>query len=258
MSAGGDEGNPYAAPRVAVDLVEPRPADADMAGFRALTPLAQAIVVAIALRILLELLGAVNTLVAISALRRVLAGQHFEMAELTAVDQRTRLVVGATSVVSFVAFVVFCFFLPRANRNVRSFGVGPLKFSPGGTVGWMFVPFVNLYAPYQAMKEIWQGSAIRWEVSPWYERVSSLLPWWWGMYLTSNIVAGVLGAIFGQAKGAEAFINKCWADLVKVALGVVSAVLFVALVRALARRQDERQRHRPIDTEHPVTAGAAP
>jgi hypothetical protein len=258
MSAGGDEGNPYAAPRVAVDLVEPPPADTG--GFRSLTPLAQAIVAAMGILILLDLLGVVNRLVAISALHRALADQPFETAELRAVAQRGRIMASATTVVRLVTFVIFCFFLPRANRNVRSFGVGPLQYSPRGTVGFMFVPIVNLFATYLAVKEIWQGSS-RGAVFPRNERVSPLVRWWWAMYLISvgsPWMVRSLNDLFGEAQSAETLISRYWHEVAMMALAVISAALFAALVHALARRQDERQRRRLVDTEQPVTAGAAP
>ena len=53
--------------------------------------------------------------------------------------------------------MLFCLFMPRANRNARAFG-SSMSISPGWAAGWFFVPIANLWMPYQAMKEIWQGS----------------------------------------------------------------------------------------------------
>ena len=33
------------------------------------------------------------------------------------------------------------------------------SFTPGWSVGWFFVPIMNPWKPFQAMREIWQASA---------------------------------------------------------------------------------------------------
>lgn len=50
--------------------------------------------------------------------------------------------------------VVFLMWIYRANLNVRGFGAADMKFTPGWSVGWYFIPIMNLVRPYQAMKEI--------------------------------------------------------------------------------------------------------
>jgi hypothetical protein len=84
------------------------------------------------------------------------------------------------------AGVLFCFFMPRANRNASSFG-SFMNISPGWAAGWFFIPFANLWMPYQAMREIWQGSDPDRAFPRRPRPVSGLIKWWWGMYLAHNI-----------------------------------------------------------------------
>lgn len=74
-----------------------------------------------------------------------------------------------------------------ANANAHALGAEGMRFTPGWAVGWYFVPIANLWKPYQAMKEIWQASAVKtdWRVV----RVPRLLPWWWAFWLLSTSIS---------------------------------------------------------------------
>ena len=78
----------------------------------------------------------------------------------------------------------------RANYNARQIGVSGMKFTPGWSVSWYFIPLANVWKPYQAMKEIWKASSSpqNWSNQP----VSSLLSWWWFSWIVFNL--------FGLAK----------------------------------------------------------
>jgi len=56
-----------------------------------------------------------------------------------------------------------------------------MRFTPGWSVGWYFVPVMSLWKPFQAMREIWQASA---QPGNWQAvETSPLLGWWWTAYV---------------------------------------------------------------------------
>ena len=55
------------------------------------------------------------------------------------------------SVITGIIFLRWVYF---SNFNSGSLGANGMKFTPGWSIGWYFVPFMNFYKPYQAMKEI--------------------------------------------------------------------------------------------------------
>jgi hypothetical protein len=57
---------------------------------------------------------------------------------------------------------------------------------------------------------------------------------------------------------AEAAITSAWTDIVVSGLTIAAAVLAGLVVRAVALRQEERQRRHPAGSPLPITAGAAP
>lgn len=90
--------------------------------------------------------------------------------------------------ISVIAWVMMLMWTYRANKNCRGFGAQGMRFTPGWTVGWHFVPGMNLFRPYQVMQEIWKVSA---DPVAWQKQAGSLLiKWWWFVYL--------VGTFFGQ------------------------------------------------------------
>lgn len=74
----------------------------------------------------------------------------------------------------------------RAHVNVRALGASGLKYSPGWSVGWFFVPILNLWKPLAAMKELWQASS---NPDAWQnEQPATIVNTWWTLWLLSNFL----------------------------------------------------------------------
>jgi hypothetical protein len=82
--------------------------------------------------------------------------------------------------------VIFLKWIYRANLNCRGFGAAEMKFTPGWSIGYYFIPFLNLVRPYQAMKEIWKVSSDprNWQA----QQGSGILGWWWALWLISGFL----------------------------------------------------------------------
>lgn len=62
------------------------------------------------------------------------------------------------SILITIATVFFFILVYRACKNLYAFGEERLKYSPGWSVGWFFIPFANLGMPYVVMAEIMKKS----------------------------------------------------------------------------------------------------
>jgi Domain of unknown function (DUF4328) len=251
--------NPYAPPTASLDAAAGgivREAD----GFKSATTLANAITVVMALEAVISLLGAANAGLTISVMRRVIAGETVEQAGLVAIDSRAQVLASIGFLILLAAAVLFCLFMPRANRNARAFG-SPMTNTPGWAAGWFFVPFASLWKPYYAMKEIWQGSDPDPSAHALLVRVPTLLPLWWWMFIGHSVTGQAGAQIYKHSGGPSGLITASWANIVSSGVTIAAAVLAALVVRAVARRRDERQRRHPAGTPLPapaVTAGVAP
>lgn len=242
MSPDGQAGaplNPYSPPAASIEVPAYPPIESTRT-FRSTTPLAKALTVILGIDILVWLASSVHSFVAIEVMGRVLASAPYERSELTAIDTRNWGLGVLWQVVRIVAVVCFCMFMVRANRNARSFG-SPMSIRPGWAAGFFFVPIVCWWKPYQAMKEIWQGSDPDPNTHSFSVVVPSLIGWWWALWVVHTVGSRLISPAFKTVKGPAAFIKGSWVDVVMSGVSIAAALLAIAVVRAVARRQDERQ-----------------
>ncbi len=177
------------------------------------------------------------------------AGQFVSPLELADAGET----VDAMSTLLIVLFIptvaLFLMWIHRASRNLKSLGAHGQRFSPGWAVGWWFVPIMFFFRPYQVMAEIWRGSHAA-EFLAWRDgTVSTLLPWWWALWVAGNIIG--FAVAFSNSLGTDAMLSSAalrW-ELLSHPLTIGAGVLAILVVRRITRRQDEESlKHRRMTT----------
>jgi hypothetical protein len=160
------------------------------------------------------------------------------LAAATASDWN-QMVVGLFQLVIAVATgIVTLRWIHRANWNARALGAARLDFTPGWSVGWYFVPLMNLWKPYQAMKQIWQASAQPrdWQVQP----IPAVLGWWWFLWVISTLLGN---ASFRAGMRGEELDQLITASSITLASDVVSIPLCVVFLIVTTRISAMQARH---------------
>lgn len=86
-----------------------------------------------------------------------------------------------------VTTVMFFIWFHRIVVNCVGFGAQGMRFSPGASVGWFFVPVVNLWFPKQAMDEACRVST---DPANWQSvRSPALVGVWWGLLIANLVLA---------------------------------------------------------------------
>jgi hypothetical protein len=146
--------------------------------------------------------------------------------------------VGLSTLPVYVATaVLFCMWVFRANKNARALGAQAMTFTPGWSVGWFFVPIMNLFRPYQAVREIHQAShpnadSLSWKYAP----VSAVLGWWWALWIISNIL-GQVEFRLALRGDQEMALAGAYLGAVTGVLGAITALLAMQVVRGTHQRQ---------------------
>ena len=155
--------------------------------------------------------------------------------------QATIAMVGVT--VYLITSIPFLMWIYRANLNCRGFGANEMKFTPGWSVGYFFIPFVNLVRPYQAMKQIWQAShdPMNWQLQP----VSPILGWWWALWILSNIMGHLTNSFAQRADTIDNLINSTRISIASDVTGVALSLVAIAMVRKIFQKQEELVNHLP-------------
>ncbi len=203
-------------------------------------------------RALVVLLAICGSLGAASALLAVVQLVVFRDAPAAFEDPQTPLQVGVLLGVGCGALLYLCVFLAtavvwstfvhRCNANARALGVQGMEFTPGWTVGWYFVPFANLFKPLQATKELFQATDPAADARNWrFRPVPSFVGWWWGVWVFSNVLGGVIGRL-SLTSDPSALAFSAGLEVVDGLLDVVLCLLAIRVVRALAERQEQKAR----------------
>jgi hypothetical protein len=142
-----------------------------------------------------------------------------------------------TLCLEIITAVIYLVWIFRVYKNLPALGAGPLAATPGWAVGHYFVPILNLFRPYQTMKEIWQLSA----PSDAQRGATALVGWWW----TGWIVCLFVGRLSDQLARSDSvdlgFLSTvAIVDVVLHSMGFATAIMAAILVHRVNRNQDER------------------
>jgi len=205
---------------------------------------------------LLLWLGAALSVVAIisgAMQMQLLSNPNFTESEAAANDQRQGFIGIAQVALYLLTVVIFARWILLANRNVRALGAEGLRCTPGWAVGYYFVPIVNLWKPYQAMKDLWQASRNprEWQtVQP-----GGILPLWWALWIITNILGQISFRLSLEAKGISSLLSatrvQIVADLADIPLCLVAAALVLQIQAALAEA-DRMRGGTPIIPPAPI------
>ncbi len=143
------------------------------------------------------------------------------------------LIAGITNRVLFFVWVY------RANLNCHGFNAQGMQFTPGWSVGWFFIPFANLFKPFQVIKEIWHVSddPQEWQKNKYHK--SSFLPgFWWCLWLLS----GTMSFISYLASRSihtrrELETSTILAIIIDIAL-LPMIIVFITLIKNIYERQE--------------------
>jgi hypothetical protein len=132
-------------------------------------------------------------------------------------------------VVALIAsYILVGMWIYRANANAHSFS-SDMSITPGWSIGWFFVPFACLVMPYRGVQETWRESHER--AGRFEEVDSSLLGWWWGLWIASNILSNFV--VFSGGYSADALGGAVYVNLVVAAVSVATGLVLIQLIRRL-------------------------
>ena len=212
---------------------------------------ATAAVILLGITAALDLVAVGSDLAQIELLSRIEAGAGVTVAEVETNDDR-QAAIGLIQIAVLIATAIaFLMWLHRVRRNLTALGAKGLRFSPGWSVGWWFVPIMNVFRPFQIVNETWQASDPGAAGDDWPSaRYAPLIGGWWVLFLISGFVGNYATRMVMRGDTASELIAASWVYVGSEGLAIPAAILAILLVRGINRRQEEKHRH--------LAAGATP
>ncbi|MDR0232193.1 MAG: DUF4328 domain-containing protein [Dysgonamonadaceae bacterium] len=133
-----------------------------------------------------------------------------------------------------ISAVTFIMWFRRAYFNLHQ-KVNTLQFSEGWAAGSWFVPIVNLYRPYQIMKEIYVETKrlfTRKGLSEKIDYSTSYLGWWWTLWIISAIIGQfVFRFSLKSADTIDNLIITTAAQMILSILGIPLALITIKIIK---------------------------
>jgi hypothetical protein len=196
----------------------------------------------------LDIIAFISNYFQFDLLQTVANGGTVTSAEAVFNDIRQQIVGVVYSITYLVSGIVFIQWFRRAyfNLHLRS---SHLLYTDGWAAGSWFVPFLNLFRPFQIMKELYVETARIFTKKGLSEEVSStkFLGWWWALWLINNTVAQYEFRTSLKAEIAAELSNVTIAGMIGNLISIPLAIITVKVVKDYAKM--ERVLHSISDEE---------
>jgi len=184
----------------------------------------------------------ISAIVAFLRFSRVAACNRRDLSAIESADQIVMVVVIGSLVVSLISAITFLMWMHRAYRNLPALGAHNLRMTPGWSVGYWFIPIINLYRPFQAMTDIWKGSDPNGAVPNRPANPPSLVNLWWSLWIIILLVSNFGSVTFNNARNLNDAMRGdtilAWAEIGSIIMGVVT----IAMVSKIDKNQTKRNK----------------
>jgi uncharacterized protein DUF4328 len=216
----------------------PAPAGAVAAGVRSGRLRAQWAIALLYAGIGLALLAIISGTAQLNTLGQVAAGVKLPKGAEDESQIREALVLVLHGIVFIGTMVAWLIWQYRAYANLRLVGSRQTEYTPGWSVGYWFIPIVNLVRPYQITKELSQRSESHNDRDQISESGTPLLGGWWASYLLGSMALRVYSGLLDGATSTADLVAATQAGLVSHVVMLVSGILAVLVIRRIVRLQE--------------------
>jgi hypothetical protein len=141
--------------------------------------------------------------------------------------------------ITLTAYVLFLVWVYGAYRNALALGAAGLTFTPNMAIGIYFVPIINLWWPYQAMRETLLASQKADGEPDAPKPRLALVGWWWAAWLISFTATVILHFRNVLQKPFGTWLNDLF-EPVLLLVSVARPVLTIVLITRITAMQTSR------------------
>lgn len=181
----------------------------------------------------LEFVSFISSYFQYDLLQSISDGKFLSQEAADANDTRERIV-GLISIVAYiVSCVTFIQWFRRAYYNLHLIKPGHLSHSEGWAAGSWFVPFINLYRPYQIMKELYLETEIilSQKIKDFKNITTYVLGIWWTLWIINNFVGQFVFRYGMAAETVDQLIITTVTSMVGNVLGILLALVAIKIVK---------------------------
>ena len=183
--------------------------------------------------LIIEVLSLISSGMQYDLLQTISRGGEITDEVATANDLREQLIAIIYLIAYIISGIVFIMWFRRAYFNLHQ-KVNTLSYSESWAAGSWFVPFVNLYRPFQIMKELYDetkkyitGRDGNTEI----DLTTKFLGFWWALWIISGIFGQINWRLFRNAETLSDFIASTTFDIAGGLLGIGLALVTIRVIK---------------------------
>lgn len=147
-------------------------------------------------------------------------------------------------VITFLLCIIYtCRITFRMMKNLNALEAPGERMSPTMAVVWYFIPFANLFLPYRAVKQIWNGT---FELAAEPGPDDGVILLWWLFWIGANITGNISFRMSLEAGGmsdigphnVELYTASLWVGVASTVLSVLACWFMLKVFGPLSRAQD--------------------
>ena len=140
-------------------------------------------------------------------------------------------------IISIIGYIFGGMWIYRMNYNVRCLGATQMRFTPGWSVGWYFIPFINLWKPYQAMKEIYLKTYnLNTKVSQ-INNTPGFFPFWWTCWIIGGVLTQAEFRLAWRVDSLDGFIGLGYLGIVSSIFVILNWIFFYKIFKYISSMQ---------------------
>lgn len=142
-----------------------------------------------------------------------------------------------------VSAITFILWFRRAYYNLHQMAT-VLSYAEGWAAGSWFVPFFNLAAPYEIMKDLYRVTARILEnrgIVPNGNLSLKLVGWWWTVWIVSLILDRIVAYLYKTAESIADLKTGAIGSILLAVIAIVSAILAIKVIKEYSKVEPQLQ-----------------
>lgn len=196
-------------------------------------------------QLLIAMVGVVYIMMLISSywqyglLQDMKSGTLYSQEVLETNDLREQFLAIVFLMLYITSAVTFILWFRRAYFNLHQ-KINHLTHTEGWAAGSWFVPFINLYRPYQIMAELYNETAELLAKRGFKRKVkldTTFVGIWWFLWLVSNLLANIVFRMSNSATDIDQFLNFTALDMGSDVLGIILSLITLKVIKTYAHAE---------------------
>ena len=185
----------------------------------------------------LDIVALVSSYFQYSLLQGVINGGEISMEAAEANDSRERLVAIVYLIAYVISAITFIMWFRRAYFNLHQ-KIHTLEHSEGWAAGSWFVPILNLFRPFQIMRELFRETRFLLQAQNYGYNESPSdrnLGLWWTLWIVNNLLSQIVYRYSKNAETVEELNTLTIIAMVESLVGIFLAIITVNVIKEYSK-----------------------